>query len=85
MGLPVLSRRGDSIGNGWVSMKTFNNWNRWNIIEGSKERKEEEEQLVHDLAMQMMKKNADRIGDILLDKLESEGIPGESEKDETDG
>ncbi len=66
-------------------MKTFNNWSKWSVSEGQKERKEEEDQLVHDIAMKVMKQNADRIGEILISKLESEGIPGESEKDESDG
>ena len=66
-------------------MKTFNQFEQWHLSEGPKERKEEEEQLVHDIAMKAMKQNADRIGQILIDKLASDGIPDADCQDSTDG
>ena len=66
-------------------MKTFNQFEQWSLREGQKERKEEEEQLVHDIAMKAMKQNADRIGQILIDKLASDGIPDADCQDSTDG
>ena len=50
-------------------MKTFNQWSKWSIREGKKERDEEMEQLTHDMTVQFIKKNPDLLYGIIRAKV----------------
>ena len=66
-------------------MKTYNQWVKWSVSEGKKERDEELDQLTHDITMDLLKKNADRVGSLIFKQLEKNGIPDDEEKEESNG